>query len=82
MIGTRKIKATWTKEMADELMAFRSIDAEAELTAILSGKIDKEILAEALKRAKRGFETKEEIISFLRSQVKNNEKENESETHD
>ena len=41
--GTRAIRATWTPELAQDLAAFQSIDAEAELTAILSAEIAKEI---------------------------------------
>lgn len=33
--GERRIRATWTPELAQDLMAFRHFDAEAELTRIL-----------------------------------------------
>ena len=33
---TRKLKAVWTPEFAQDLNAYHSIDAEAELTSILS----------------------------------------------
>jgi hypothetical protein len=41
--GTRAIRATWTPELAQDLAAFQSIDAEAELTAMLSAEIAREI---------------------------------------
>ena len=33
---TRKLKAQWTPEFAQDLNAYHSIDAEAELTSMLS----------------------------------------------
>lgn len=46
---TRKLKAQWTPEMAQDLNAYQNIDAEAELTGLLSQyiamEIDLEILA-------------------------------------
>lgn len=40
---TRKLKAQWTPEFAQDLNAFQSLDAEAELTSILSEYISLEI---------------------------------------
>lgn len=45
---TRKLKAIWTPELAQDLNAYHSIDAEAELTAILSEYISLEIDLEIL----------------------------------
>lgn len=45
---TRKLKALWTPEFAQDLNAFHSIDAEAELTSILSEYISMEIDLEIL----------------------------------
>jgi len=45
---TRKLKATWTPEIAQDLNAYHSIDAEAELTAVLSEYIGMEIDLEIL----------------------------------
>jgi hypothetical protein len=45
---TRKLKAIWTPELAQDLNAFHSIDAEAELTAMLSEYISLEIDLEIL----------------------------------
>jgi len=45
---TRKLKASWTPEIAQDLMAYQSVDAEAELTNILSENISKEIDLEIL----------------------------------
>jgi hypothetical protein len=45
---TRKLKAQWTPEFSQDLNAFHSIDAEAELTSILSEFISLEIDLEIL----------------------------------
>jgi len=45
---TRKMKAVWTPELAQDLNAYHSIDAEAELTALLSEYIGMEIDLEIL----------------------------------
>ncbi len=45
---TRKLKATWTPELAQDLNAYHTIDAEAELTAMLSEYISLEIDQEIL----------------------------------
>ena len=45
---TRKLKAVWTPEMAQDLNAYHSIDAETELTALLSEYISMEIDLEIL----------------------------------
>jgi hypothetical protein len=44
----RKLKAVWTPEMAQDLNAYHSIDAEAELTALLSEYVSMEIDLEIL----------------------------------
>jgi hypothetical protein len=41
--NTRRIRATWTPELAQDLQAFHGIDVEAELTALLSQEIAREI---------------------------------------
>jgi hypothetical protein len=50
---TRKLKAKWTPELAQDLAAYHNLDAEVELTQILSEQIaldiDREILAELLR---------------------------------
>jgi hypothetical protein len=52
---TRKLKAVWTPEFAQDLNAYHSLDAEAELTSIMSEyislEIDLEILAMLLDAA-------------------------------
>lgn len=45
----RKLRATWSPELAQDVAAFHNIDAEAELTAILSEQIAAEIDREILK---------------------------------
>lgn len=45
---TRKLKAAWTPEFAQDLNAYQSLDAEAELTSIMSEYISLEIDLEVL----------------------------------
>ena len=45
---TRKLKAVWTPEFAQDLNAYHSIDAEAELTSMLSEYVSMEIDLEIL----------------------------------
>lgn len=53
--GTRKLKAKWTPEVAQDLAAYQNLDAEVELTQVLSEtialEIDREILADLLYNA-------------------------------
>jgi len=57
---TRKLKAVWTPEFAQDLNAYHSLDAEAELTSILSEyislEIDLEILDMLIESAAAGSE--------------------------
>jgi len=58
---TRKLKAVWTPEFAQDLNASHALDAEAELTSILSEyislEIDLEILSMLIESAAAGTET-------------------------
>jgi hypothetical protein len=45
---TRRLKAVWTPELAQDLNAYHSVDAEAELTALLSEYVSMEIDLEIL----------------------------------
>ena len=56
---TRKLKAQWTPEFAQDLNAYHSIDAEAELTSILSEYISMEIDLEILDMLIRSADTVE-----------------------
>ena len=55
MAVTRKLKATWTPELAQDINAYHAIDAEVELTTILSDiiatEVDREILGSLLSGA-------------------------------
>jgi hypothetical protein len=57
---TRKLKAVWTPEFAQDLNAYHALDAEAELTSILSEyislEIDLEILDMLMENASAGTE--------------------------
>ena len=46
---TRKMRAHWTPELAQDLEAYHSIDAEAELTALLSEEVTAEIDREIIR---------------------------------
>lgn len=56
---TRKLKASWTPEFAQDLNAYHSIDAEAELTSMLSEYISMEIDLEILDMLINGAVTTE-----------------------
>jgi hypothetical protein len=64
---TRKLKAQWTPEMAQDLNAYQNIDAEAELTGLLSQYIAMEIDLEIL-----GMLTEEAATTGYWSAVNNN----------
>jgi hypothetical protein len=53
--ATRKLKARWTPELAQDLNAYHNLDAEVELTGVLSEhialEIDQEILGDLIKGA-------------------------------
>ena len=55
---TKKLKAKWTPELGQDLNAYHNLDAEVELTSILSEQIaleiDREILADLVNGAKAG----------------------------
>jgi len=54
-VTSRKMKAHWTPELAQDLAAYHSLDAEAELTALLSeelaAEIDREIIRDLIRVA-------------------------------
>ena len=60
---TRKLKAVWTPELAQDLNAYHSVDAEAELTSLLSEYISMEIDLEILDMLLAGASAKTERYS-------------------
>jgi len=56
---TRKLKAVWSPEFAQDLNAYHSIDAEAELTSMLSEYISQEIDLEILDMLIKNAQTTE-----------------------
>ena len=60
---TRKLKAIWTPELAQDLNAYHSVDAEAELTSMLSEYISMEIDLEILDMLKQNANAKTEYWS-------------------
>jgi hypothetical protein len=57
---TRKLKAIWTPELAQDLNAYHSVDAEAELTSMLSEYISMEIDLEILDMLKQNANARTE----------------------
>ena len=57
---TRKLKAVWTPELAQDLNAYHSVDAEAELTSMLSEYVSMEIDLEILDMLMADASAKEE----------------------
>jgi hypothetical protein len=53
-VETRKMRAMWTPELAQDVSAFHNIDAEAELTALLSEQMAAEIDREILRDLRKG----------------------------
>jgi hypothetical protein len=53
-VTERKLRAQWSPEMAQDVAAFQNIDAEAELTALLSEQIAAEIDREILRDLRKG----------------------------
>ena len=60
---TRKLKAVWTPELAQDLNAYHSVDAEAELTSLLSEYVSMEIDLEILDMLKANASAKTEYWS-------------------
>ena len=57
---TRKLKAVWSPEFAQDLNAYHSIDAEAELTSMLSEYVSQEIDLEILGMLQENAQTSEQ----------------------
>jgi len=53
-VTSRKLRASWSPELAQDVSAFQNIDAEAELTALLSEQIAAEIDREILRDLRKG----------------------------
>jgi hypothetical protein len=53
-VTERKLRASWSPELAQDVSAFHNIDAEAELTALLSEQIAAEIDREILRDLRKG----------------------------
>jgi hypothetical protein len=71
---TKKLKAVWTPEFAQDLNAYHALDAEAELTSILSEYISLEIDLEILSMLMEGAAAGTEVWSAVNNQsiVNNN----------
>ena len=66
---TRKLKAQWTPEFAQDLNAYHSLDAEAELTSMLSEYISLEIDLEILDMLINAAPTVEDWSAKVGSQI-------------
>ena len=53
-VSERKLRAQWSPELAQDVAAFHNIDAEAELTALLSEQVAAEIDREILRDLRKG----------------------------
>ena len=71
---TRKLKAQWTPEFAQDLNAYQSLDAEAELTAIMSEYIALEIDLENLDMLIQDASAGDEYWSAINNQSLNSAK--------
>ena len=60
---TRKLKAVWTPELAQDLNAYHAVDAEAELTAMLSEYVTMEVDLEIVDMLKQNASAKTEYWS-------------------
>jgi hypothetical protein len=69
-VTERKLRATWSPELAQDVAAFHNIDAEAELTAILSEQVAAEIDREILRdlRAASPWQIKWDYNGWRRQQ--------------
>ena len=65
---TKKLKAVWTPEFAQDLNAYHALDAEAELTSILSEYISLEIDLEILGMLMEGAAAGTEVWSAVNNQ--------------
>jgi hypothetical protein len=68
---TRKLKAQWTPEFAQDLNAYQSLDAEAELTSIMSEYISMEIDLELLDMLIQDASAADEYWNALNNQSLN-----------
>jgi len=71
---TRKLKAQWTPEFAQDLNAYQSLDAEAELTNIMSEYISLEIDLENLDMLIQGASAGDEYWSAVNNRALNSAK--------
>ena len=71
---TRKLKAQWTPEFAQDLNAYQSLDAEAELTSIMSEYISLEIDLENLDMLIQDASAADEYWSAKNNQALNSTK--------
>lgn len=68
---TKKLKAVWTPEFAQDINAYHSIDAEAEITSIISEYVSLEIDLENLEMLLNGATAGEEYWSAQNNQAIN-----------
>ena len=61
--GERRIRATWTPELAQDLEAYHNIDAEAELTRMLSEQLAQEIDREIVENIRDNWTVAQDLVS-------------------
>jgi hypothetical protein len=64
--GPRKLKASWSPEMANNLGMYGVVDAEAQLIALLSEEISREIDAQILQDLRGQIKTTDEFFNIVK----------------
>lgn len=62
-VGERRIRATWTPELAQDLEAYHNIDAEAELTRMLSEQLTQEIDREIVENIRDNWTISQDLVA-------------------
>tara|TARA_R110002020_G_scaffold113236_2_gene260285 strand:- start:28096 stop:28536 length:441 start_codon:yes stop_codon:yes gene_type:complete len=60
--GERRIRATWTPELTQDLESYHNIDAEAELTRMLSEQLTQEIDREIVENIRDNWTIAQDLI--------------------
>ena len=66
--GVRRLRAVWNREVGEDLVQYHGIDAEAELTNIMSqqilNEIDNEIISELTRRINGGGNNDGDYLNY------------------
>lgn len=61
--ATRRMRVTWTPELAQDVSTFNNIDAEAELTRMLSEQLAQEIDREIVENIRDNWTIAQDLVS-------------------